>query len=104
MAAICSDATTEQQQALDDYSNHLGLGFQVHDDILDIESDTQTLGKTQGADIKLNKQTYPALLGLDAAKALRQHLIVSAKQALADANIVSSNLDQLADYIIQRNH
>ncbi|WP_312930272.1 polyprenyl synthetase family protein, partial [Stutzerimonas nitrititolerans] len=55
--------------ALQQYAQAIGLAFQVQDDILDVESDTATLGKHQGADIARDKPTYPSLLGMDAAKA-----------------------------------
>ena len=54
--------------ALERYAEAIGLAFQVQDDILDVESDTATLGKTQGKDQAHNKPTYPALLGLEAAR------------------------------------
>lgn len=53
---------------LDRYAEAVGLAFQVQDDILDIISDTETLGKPQGSDQELNKSTYPALLGLEGAQ------------------------------------
>lgn len=104
MAAIACNASTEQKQLLDRYADALGLAFQVQDDILDVESDTQTLGKTQGADIALNKPTYPALLGLDGAKqkALSLHEVaVSSIQSLGSE---SEALKQIANFVIERKH
>ena len=57
---------------LQTYSQSLGLAFQIRDDILDIEGDTETLGKPQGSDLEKNKSTFPALMGLDEAKLKRQ--------------------------------
>ena len=68
LGGIAAGATQEQLSALDNYGSHIGLAFQVVDDILDVEGDTQTLGKTQGKDGAANKPTYVKLLGLDGAK------------------------------------
>ncbi|MDP3335070.1 MAG: (2E,6E)-farnesyl diphosphate synthase [Methylococcaceae bacterium] len=89
---------------LDHYAKCIGLSFQVQDDILDEESDTATLGKTQGKDKDTNKPTYPALLGLAGAKqkALELH-----EHAVESLSIFGSEADLLRDlslYIIQRNH
>ncbi|MGZ8136110.1 MAG: (2E,6E)-farnesyl diphosphate synthase [Methylococcaceae bacterium] len=89
---------------LDHYAKCIGLSFQVKDDILDEESDTATLGKTQGKDKDNNKPTYPALLGMAGAKqkALELH-----EKALDSLSIFGDEADLLRDlslYIIQRNH
>lgn len=73
--ALCSDTATEQQlNLLGAYSNHLGLAFQVVDDVLDIESSTEELGKPSGADVALGKSTYPSLIGLHESKKLATDL------------------------------
>jgi geranylgeranyl diphosphate synthase type II len=69
LGALASERADEHAlKALHNYARAIGLAFQVQDDILDVESDTATLGKTQGKDQAHDKPTYPALLGLDAAK------------------------------------
>jgi geranylgeranyl diphosphate synthase type II len=75
-------AEQDELKALQTYAQAIGLAFQVQDDILDVESDTATLGKRQGADIARDKPTYPALLGLDAAKAYALELRDQALHAL----------------------
>ncbi len=90
--------------ALDRYAAAIGLAFQVQDDILDIESDTETLGKQQGADIAHNKPTYPSLLGLEQAKAMAAELHKQALSSLSAFDQRALLLRQLADYVIQRNH
>ena len=90
--------------ALVTYAEAIGLAFQVQDDILDIESDTATLGKTQGADQALNKPTYPALLGLGGAKQKAQELVAEAKAALKVLPGDTGTLAALAQYIIERDH
>jgi geranylgeranyl diphosphate synthase type II len=95
-------ATPEQLQALQTYARAIGLAFQVQDDILDVESDTQTLGKRQGADIARDKPTYPALLGLDAAKAYALELRDQALEALRPFDAAAEPLRELARYIVER--
>ncbi len=68
-ALASTGAQKDELKSLQAYAQAIGLAFQVQDDILDVESDTATLGKRQGADIARDKPTYPALLGLEAAKA-----------------------------------
>jgi len=95
-------ATPAQLQALQAYARAIGLAFQVQDDILDVESDTQTLGKRQGADIARDKPTYPALLGLDAAKAYALELRDQALGALRPFDAAAEPLRDLARYIVER--
>lgn len=68
MGALCGGASDDELQRLDRYASALGLAFQVRDDILDIEGDSATLGKTAGKDIAQDKATFPALIGLDASR------------------------------------
>lgn len=104
LGAIAANADATTINALDDFARAIGLAFQVQDDILDIESDTATLGKAQGADLKLNKPTYPALLGMPAAKAKAKALVASAHAALDSINTDCSLLHELADFIVTRRH
>lgn len=109
-ASVSLGALASQQcndtilQALDNYAADIGLAFQVQDDVLDVISDTATLGKTQGADIALNKPTYPALLGLEQAK---QKALTLIDKALAELNTIPFDTDvlaALAHYVVQRTH
>lgn len=102
MGAIHAEASTHQLKALDRYAEAIGLAFQVQDDILDIESSTEQLGKTQGADQALNKPTYPALLGMEAAKQLAHLLHEQAIQGLADFDEQAQPLRDLSAFIIAR--
>jgi geranylgeranyl pyrophosphate synthase len=90
--------------ALDNYAKNIGLSFQIKDDILDIEADTQTLGKQQGADMERNKTTYPALLGLDGAKKMAQQCHHNALDSLLDFDQRADPLRWLSEYIIIRQH
>ena len=96
------DAST--LQALDHYAAAIGLAFQVQDDIIDITSDTETLGKAQFSDTDANKPTYPKLLGLDGAKALAKRLHDEAIEQVAPFGEKATPLVELANYIIDRNH
>ncbi len=99
-----SDIDVEAIKRLDNYAKCIGLSFQVKDDILDEESDTATLGKTQGKDKNNNKPTYPSLLGLAGAKQKAQELH---EKAIENLNYFGNEADLLRDlslYIIQRNH
>ncbi|TXL01045.1 (2E,6E)-farnesyl diphosphate synthase [Methylococcaceae bacterium HT1] len=89
---------------LDHYAKCIGLSFQVKDDILDGESDTATLGKTQGKDQDNDKPTYPALLGLAGAKQKAQDLHEQAVESLAGFGAEADLLRDLSLYIIQRDH
>ncbi|VXC53082.1 geranyltranstransferase [Pseudomonas sp. 8BK] len=89
-------------KALHTYARAVGLAFQVQDDILDVESDTATLGKTQGKDQAHDKPTYPALLGLDAAKAYALELRDQALHALRPFDQAAEPLRDLARYIVER--
>ncbi|QSA18624.1 polyprenyl synthetase family protein, partial [Vibrio furnissii] len=87
---------------LDRYADAVGLAFQVQDDILDIISDTETLGKPQGSDQQLNKSTYPALLGLEGAMNKAQLLYEEALQALQAIPYNTEHLEEFARYVIER--
>ncbi len=102
MGALWAGATAEQLAALDRYAAAIGLSFQVQDDILDITADTATLGKTQGADLARDKPTYPALLGLDGARAKAQALHGEALAALESFGPSALRLRELSAYIIER--
>jgi farnesyl diphosphate synthase len=89
---------------LDRYASCIGLAFQVQDDVLDVIADTDTLGKAQGADIALNKPTYPALMGLNAAKQKALDLIKDALAQLEELPYDTHMLANLASFIVQRTH
>jgi geranylgeranyl pyrophosphate synthase len=105
MGALASDSVTDSiLDQLAEYGSCVGLAFQVHDDVLDVTSDTDTLGKTQGADIALNKPTYPALMGLAAAQQKAAELIDKSLAILEDLPYDTQALADLSQYIVQRRH
>jgi len=103
-ALASGHASADDLQALNIYARAVGLAFQVQDDILDVESDTATLGKRQGADIARDKPTYPALMGLDGAKAYALELRDQALNALQSFDTTADPLRALARYIVERRH
>ena len=88
--------------ALDRYGEHIGLAFQVVDDILDVESDSATLGKTQGKDAAANKSTYVSLLGIDGARREAEGLLDAALTALRPFDDRGDDLRDLARFIVER--
>ena len=95
-------ATQEEISALNHYAKRIGLAFQVKDDILDIEGDTETLGKTQGKDQDNDKPTYPSLMGLDGARNLLNQLHQEAVDSLSIFDDRANQLRWIADYIVHR--
>ena len=91
-----------QIKLLSEYARALGLGFQIHDDILDVVSDTATLGKKTGADEINGKATYPGLIGLEAAKQAAHDAYQQADGALMQLPENTQKLQMLADYAINR--
>jgi len=104
MGGIASGASRDQLAALDDYGHDIGLAFQVVDDILDVESDAVTLGKTAGKDSAAMKSTYVGLMGLDGAKAEAKRLLTTALAALEVFGESANYLRDLAKYILERDH
>lgn len=105
LGALASGCATDKDlQALNTYARAIGLAFQVQDDILDVESDTATLGKRQGADIARDKPTYPALMGLEQAKSYALELRDQALTALRPFDAAAEPLRELARYIVDRRH
>jgi farnesyl diphosphate synthase len=103
LGALASATVTEVMLArLDGYARCIGLAFQVQDDILDIEGETETIGKPQGSDVARNKPTYPNLLGLDGAKAVAERLYKDALGAIEILGTQGENLRAMADYIVRR--
>ena len=102
-ALCCPNVAESSLTAVRHYAEAIGLAFQVQDDILDIESDTETLGKPQGSDIERNKPTYPNLLGLDGAKQEAKNLHQQAIESIQSFGQKADILRWIADYIVQRN-
>lgn len=102
LGAIVGGASDSDRQTLNRFAKAMGLAFQVQDDVLDIESDTATLGKPQGSDIAANKNTYPEKLGLDGAKAKADSLYQNALAELKTLSFAADDLVALANHIVER--
>lgn len=98
-----NQSTLKYQSALKNYAESIGLAFQIQDDILDVVGDKNVMGKNQGADEQLAKNTYTSLIGLDASIDACQQLYTQAIEALDKIPYNSNALRQLADFIITRN-
>ncbi len=103
MGALASETLDDAaMKALTGYSEAIGLAFQIHDDILDVTSSTEVLGKTAHSDENLEKSTFPALLGLDGAKDYERKVYDRAVSALAPVKGDTSLLREFAEYIVTR--
>jgi geranylgeranyl pyrophosphate synthase len=103
LAAACAPGLTAAEwDALDAYSQDIGLAFQIQDDILDVEGKTEDLGKTIGADAARAKPTYPSVLGLAAAKIRARELNRRACDRLAPLGERARVLAWLASYVVDR--
>lgn len=102
LAAV--DEDDSRVAALDAYATAIGLAFQIQDDILDVAGDAATLGKATGADAARAKPTYPALLGLEGARAKAHGLLDEALDALAPLGERAFPLADLARHMIDRDH
>jgi geranylgeranyl diphosphate synthase type II len=101
--ATLAGANPKQFKALGLYGDHIGMAFQIADDILDVVADKKKLGK-RGSDAKNKKLTFPALFGLEESKRKAQQLVEEAKSALDIFGREAQILKQLANYIIERDH
>ncbi|WP_251975971.1 farnesyl diphosphate synthase [Salinicola avicenniae] len=105
LGALVAVAETDPRvAALDRFAAAIGLAFQIHDDVLDVTGDTQTLGKASGADAHRDKPTYPALLGLETAQARARELLDEALEALKPLGEAGQPLATLARFMIARDH
>lgn len=105
MAAECAKGvSTQEKEALKEYAQLVGLAYQVQDDIIDITSTEEQLGKPSGSDLASNKSTYPALLGLQGAQQKAENLFQQALQALARLPYNTQSLADFATFIIKRSH
>ena len=99
MSANCPPA---QLKALTDFGYHVGLAFQVIDDILDVTQTSEQLGKTAGKDTQAQKATYPAIVGLEKSRAIAEQLTEKAFAALKPFGGRAVALQALADFLLKR--
>jgi geranylgeranyl diphosphate synthase type II len=102
MGAIFAGASEPQYNALSCYGEHVGLAFQIVDDILDVEESSEALGKTAGKDAAQHKITFPAVYGLEESRRMAQVECGRAHSVLEPFGNRAERLHELADLIIQR--
>jgi len=104
LGGMSANATPRQLQALTDFGYHVGLAFQVIDDILDVTQSSQQLGKTAGKDAAVQKATYPSIVGLAKSRKIAADLTAKAYAALKPFRGQAGALGALADYLLKRDH
>ncbi len=102
IGAIYAGASEQQIAALSAYGEHIGLAFQIIDDILDIEESSEALGKTAGKDQAQHKITFPAVYGLERSREMAEEERLAAHGALTAFADRAQRLHQIADFIVQR--
>ncbi len=102
MGAIYAGATEEQLSALTDFGEHVGLAFQIVDDVLDVEQSSEALGKTAGKDAQQKKITFPAVYGIDRSREMAEQERLEAHLALKIFDDRAERLRELADLIVRR--
>ena len=104
IGAICAGASDEQKKKIMDFSENLGLAFQIKDDILDFSGDEKLLGKPTGSDEQNHKNTFVTVLGTKEATKRLENTTAKAKSALASFGEKSEFLNALADFLLKRNY
>ena len=104
LGGMSANATPPQLHALTDFGYHVGLAFQVIDDILDVTQSSEQLGKTAGKDEAVLKATYPSVVGLAKSQKIAAGLTAKAYAALKPFKGQAVALEALADYLLKRDH
>jgi geranylgeranyl diphosphate synthase, type II len=102
MGAIYAGADRQQLHALSSFGEHVGLAFQIVDDVLDVEQSSEALGKTAGKDAQQHKITFPAVYGLNRSRAMAEEERLAAHLALQPFDDRAERLRELADFIVHR--
>jgi geranylgeranyl diphosphate synthase type II len=102
MGGVCAGGDPAQIEALSQYGEHVGLAFQIVDDILDVEESSEALGKTAGKDAAQGKITFPAVYGIDASRRMAHQQCAEAHDALARFGTRARRLHEIADLIVHR--
>ncbi|MCB5230551.1 MAG: polyprenyl synthetase family protein [Candidatus Cloacimonas sp.] len=102
MACYTARVREEDFERLDEYSYRFGMAFQIMDDILDVEGEAKSLGKTIGKDAESNKMTYPAVYGMEKSKSVANRLIEEANEIISHYEDKAHFLKMLNDYVITR--
>lgn len=101
-ALVAEQLSDEKATAIDAFGRTIGIAFQIKDDILDLTAETEVIGKQAGADLRLQKATYPGLVGIAKAKQRCDELLASALEKLDDFGDAAAPLRWLAKFIVER--
>jgi geranylgeranyl diphosphate synthase type II len=104
LGAMTANASPAKLQALTNFGYHLGLAFQVIDDILDVTQSTEVLGKTAGKDQAVEKTTYPSVIGLEASRKEASKLTKAAMDSLKPLGKAASRLQEIATHMLEREY
>ena len=102
--AILAGASAEDRMHLKQFGRHLGIAFQIQDDILDVVGDEETIGKRVGSDELNDKTTYPKLLGLEGAKQALDQEVEAAQAAIESLSVPAPLLIEMLSFVVKRNH
>jgi geranylgeranyl diphosphate synthase type II len=102
--ALMGGANPDQLKAIERWGSHIGLAFQIVDDILDVEGNEGDLGKTAGKDAAGAKPTYPSLFGLEQSRRMAAESADCARTVLAGAHLMNGRLDEISTWVIARRH
>lgn len=102
--AILAGASAEDRMHLKQFGRHLGIAFQIQDDILDVIGDEETIGKRVGSDEFNDKTTYPKLLGLEGAKQALDQEVEAAQAAIESLSVPAPLLLEMLSFVVKRNH
>jgi geranylgeranyl diphosphate synthase type II len=102
MGAIYAGASEDQLHALTNFGEHVGLAFQIVDDVLDVEQSSEALGKTAGKDAQQKKITFPAVYGIERSREMAEQERLNAHLALQMFDDRAERLRELADLIVRR--
>ena len=100
--AVMGGGSDDVIAAVRSWGAHVGLAFQIVDDILDVEGSSEELGKTAGKDVAGNKPTYPSLFGLDRSRQMAEECARRARETLHTAGLDGSQLSRIADWVVSR--
>jgi len=104
MGAQIGQADADTFKAIDIFGKHVGLAFQIADDVLDVCGDSAKMGKGTQKDADHGKSTYPSLVGETKSREMARNLIDKARRSIAGLGKQGQRLDQLAEFVLQRDH
>jgi geranylgeranyl diphosphate synthase type II len=104
LGAMTANASPAKLKSITSFGYHLGLAFQVIDDILDVTQSTEVLGKTAGKDQAVEKTTYPSVIGLEASRKEAAKLTKAAMESLKPLGKAASRLREISAHMLEREY